>query len=157
MSKKFLLLFFAILFSLVIVACNDERSMEEYTQRDWHESPLFESGDYKMIGEEGRIGFIYDDCEVVRFYPEKENKYMWHFWGSEEELLGDFKVVGTHENSDEEIVVIPERENNSLSPTNGADQHIPSNMKFPESGIWKLDAYIGDELFGNIYIRVHDR
>ncbi|CAG9622261.1 hypothetical protein BACCIP111883_03052 [Sutcliffiella rhizosphaerae] len=29
-----------------------------------------------MIGEKEQIGFIYDDNEVSRFYPNTEQKYM---------------------------------------------------------------------------------
>ncbi|MEG0578081.1 MAG: hypothetical protein RR500_09530, partial [Bacilli bacterium] len=124
---------------------------------NWNESPLFESDGYTMIGEEGHLGFIYDDAEVVRFFPDKVQKYMWHFWGNEDELIGDFEVLGTHENSNEEIIIVPKRENSFLSPNNGADTHYPTNMMLPKSGMWKLDAYIGDRLFGSIYVKVCEK
>lgn len=154
-NKKLILICVAFL-ALVIAGCNDEETIkEEVIQHNWNESPLFESGSYTMIGEEGRLGFIYDDSEVVRFYPNKTQKYMWHFWGNEEELIGDFKVLGTHENSDEEITIVPKRENSFLSPNNGANQHFPTTMTLPKSGMWKLDAYVGDRIFGSIYVKVH--
>lgn len=107
-----------------------------------------------MIGEEGRLGFIYDDGEVVRFYPEKVQKYMWHFWGEHQELEGELKIVASHENDEEEIDVT----GGELSgANNGADKHIPSQMSLPKSGMWKLDAYIGDRLFGSVYVRVHEK
>ena len=155
MFKKSLFLIFITIISLVITGCNDEEPLkEEVIQNNWKESPLFESGGYKMIGEEGRLGFIYDDSEVVRFYPDKVQKYMWHFWGKEDELIGDFEVLGTHENSNEEIIIVPKGENSFLSPNNGADNHNPTNMMLPKSGMWKLDAYIGDRLFGSVYVKV---
>lgn len=43
----------------------------------------------------------------------------------------------------------------ALSPNNGADQHFPTNKTLPKSGMWKLDAYIGDEIFGSVYVKVH--
>ncbi len=39
-------------------------------------------------------------------------------------------------------------------PNNGANAHMPSNVSLPKSGIWRLDIYIGDNLFGNIIIEV---
>lgn len=148
----------AVLLSLVIAGCTDEEPIKkEFIQHNWNESPLFKSGNYTMIGEEGRLGFIYDDSEVVRFYPNKTQKYMWHFWGNEDELIGDIEILGTHENSDEELVIVPKRENSFLSPNNGADQHLPTNMMLPKSGMWKLDAYIGDSLFGSVYVKVHEK
>lgn len=40
--------------------------------QNWKESPLFKSNGYTMIGENKRLGFIYDDSEVTRFYPNKK-------------------------------------------------------------------------------------
>ena len=151
---------FSAIISLVITGSNKEESnekTEETIQHNWNESPLFESGGYTIIGEEGRLGFLYDDREVVRFYPNKTQKYMWHFWGNEDELIGDIEVLGTHENSDEEIIIVPKKDNSFLSPNNGANQHSPTNMMLPNSGMWKLDAYIGDRLFGSVYVKVHKK
>lgn len=156
MRKKRLFLISIVILSFGIAGCNNEEPIkEEVIQNNWKESPLFESGGYTMIGEEGRLGFIYDDAEVVRFYPDKVQKYMWHFWGKEDELIGDFEVLGTHENSKEGIIIVPKGENSSLSPNNGADNHIPTNMTLPKSGVWKLDAYIGNRLFGSVFVEVH--
>lgn len=157
MFKKRLTLIFAIILSLVIVGCNDEEAIEKkekVIQHHWNESPLFESGGYTMIGEEGRLGFIYDDSEVVKFYPDKVQKYMWYFWGEEQELDGELKVVAIHENDNEEIYVTG---GTLSSANNGADKHIPSHMSLPKSGMWKLDAYIGDRLFGSVYVKVHEK
>lgn len=123
----------------------------------WQESPLFESDGYTMIGEEGKAGFIYDGSEVVRFYENKIQKYMWHFWGSQTELTGPLKVIGTHENSSEGIMVIPEGDMSIPSPNNGADHHIPTLMSLPETGMWKLEAVINDKVMGTVYVEVHEQ
>ncbi|MDQ0273262.1 hypothetical protein [Cytobacillus purgationiresistens] len=57
---------------------------------NWEESSLFTSGNYTMIGEEGGIGFIFGGNETSKHNPDKIQKYMCHFWGSEEE----FTVIG---------------------------------------------------------------
>ena len=107
-----------------------------------------------MIGEEGRLGFIYDNTDVTKFYPNQNQKYMWHFWGKEDEFKGELKVIASHEESGEQIVIL---EGHPLAgPNNGADQHVPSNMSLPSKGIWKLDAYIGDKLFGTIFVKVYE-
>lgn len=121
---------------------------------NWEESPLFETGSYTMIGEEGRLGFIYDDSEVTRFYPNKVQKYMWHFWGEEEEFTGDLKVVATHEGNEKQIILLEGKELSS-SAYNGADHVVPSNMSLPKSGMWKLNAYIGGKQFGTIFLKVY--
>ncbi|WP_421377944.1 DUF4871 domain-containing protein [Bacillus salacetis] len=120
----------------------------------WEESGIFESGNFKMIGVEDKLGFIYDGSEVTRFYPAKENKYMWHLWGNSEQLKGDLKVTATHNKSNEEVTVI---EGLPLAGAhNGADAHTPSTMSLPKSGMWKLDAYVNDQLHGSIFVRVYE-
>ncbi|WP_230502570.1 hypothetical protein [Sutcliffiella rhizosphaerae] len=59
-----------MLFGSILIGCSNE------TGTKWNESALFESGGYLMIGEKEQIGFIYDDNEVSRFYPNTEQKYM---------------------------------------------------------------------------------
>ena len=77
MFKKKLILICTVILLLVIASCNDEEPIkDEVIQHNWNESHLFKSGSYTMIGEEGRLGFIYDDSEVVKFYPNKTQKYM---------------------------------------------------------------------------------
>ena len=126
------------------------------SQKTWEESDLFESGPYTMIGEENELGFIFDDKEVVKFYPDKTNKYMWHFWGTEEELDGNLKVIGTHKEPGNVVTVI-ENQPIAVGEHNGADAAVPTQMSLPKSGMWKLDAFIDDKLHGSVYIRVHEK
>ncbi|MCR2805774.1 DUF4871 domain-containing protein [Paenibacillus soyae] len=140
-----------ILLVLLLAGCASE---EVVLDKDWKVSPLFESGSYTMIGEEGRIGFIYDDGEAVRFYPNKEQKYMWHVWGQSEEIQDALTVLATSQETGEKVTVI-----NAISiggPNNGADGHAPSMMSLPSAGLWRLDAYVGEKLYGHIVVEVHE-
>lgn len=128
--------------------------LERTTESKWNESPLFETSGYSLIGEEGRAGFIYG--EAARFSVNSPQKYMWHFWGSEVELTGNFKVLGKHENSSEEITVVPE-EKSLPSPNNGADHHIPTTMELPDKGMWQLKAMINEKVIGTVYVEVHEK
>ncbi|KPB03922.1 hypothetical protein [Bacillus sp. CHD6a] len=147
--EHFMLLSLIIIFTSFLLGCTKE------TEIDWKESALFESGGYTMIGEQERIGFIYEDSDSVRFYPNKEQKYMWHLWGEKEELEGKFKVIATHEEDKESITLLDRHTLGGAN--NGADQHVPSMMSLPESGLWKLDAYVGDNLFGTVFVKVHEK
>jgi hypothetical protein len=89
--KKIILI---LMFGLLLVGCSNAKQTTK--EENWKESSLFESGSYTMIGEKERLGFIYDDSEVLKFYPNKTQKYMWHFWGEEQEFNGKLKVVATH-------------------------------------------------------------
>lgn len=142
-------LFLFVVMGSILIGCSNE------TETKWKESALFESGGYTMIGEAGKIGFIYDDNEVTRFYPNKEQKYMWHLWGDKEKLQGDFKVIANHESNVEPITLL---DRHTLGGSNnGADQHIPTMMSLPESGMWKLDAYVNDKLHGTVFVKVHEK
>jgi hypothetical protein len=166
MFKKICIIVLLIIFSLTTVGCttnvtikNDEtvtnNEVDKNQAQNWIESSLFKYGNYTMIGEKGRLGFIYDDSEVLRFYPNKIQKYMWHFWGEDKEFDGKLKVIATQENDRKQITVL---EGIDISgPNNGADRHTPSNMSLPKSGIWKLDAYFGDKLFGTVFVKVHKK
>ncbi|GGB44709.1 hypothetical protein GCM10011409_22870 [Lentibacillus populi] len=130
-----------------------DNGKSDHKDQNWKESPLFESNGYTMIGEKGRIGFIYDDSETTRFYPNKKNKYMFHVWGKDKELDGSFEVIATHEDDDKKITIL----NESLAgPNNGADRHLPTTLSLPKSGMWRLDAYIGNQLFGSIFVKVYN-
>ena len=142
---------FAIIFCAIILAACTEKTEKLH---DWQESEFFKSGVYTMIGVEGRVGFIYDK-ETLPFTKGEPNKYMWHFWGDEEQLKGTFKVVGTHENSNEELIIVQPQK--LAGPNNGADYHMPSSMELPESGMWKLDTYFDDKLFESIYVHVEEK
>ena len=161
MLKKGFVLIFSTIICFITVGCdivpNENEEIKSKTDnhvKKWKESPLFESGSYTMIGEERRLGFIYDDSEHLRFYPNKVQKYMWHFWGDDQEFDGKLKVIATHENDEEQITVV---EGGLGGDNNGADRHAPSNMSLPKSGMWKLDAYIGDKLFGTVFVKVHKK
>lgn len=151
-----------LVFFFTMAACDDDyidKSEPEQEKvvsaaEDWEESPMFKVDNYQMIGEEGRLGFIFDNTEVTKFYPDKINKYMWHFWGNGEEFKGELKVVAVHKGSGEQITILEGRP--LAGPNNGADQHVPSNMSLPKEGLWKLEAYIGEKLFGTIFVKVYE-
>ncbi|PLT32838.1 hypothetical protein [Bacillus sp. V5-8f] len=163
MFKKSFVLIISIIVILTTVGCTNKNketittNVENKNQaQKWNQSPLFKSGNYTMIGEKGRLGFIYDDSEVVRFYPNKTQKYMWHFWGEDQEFDGKLKVVALHENDNEQITVLEDIDIGG-GANNGADRHTPSQMLLPKSGMWKLDAYFGDKLFGTVFVKVHKK
>ena len=160
MHKKYVTLIISCIILLVIFGCNsvveekaDALTKIEHKEERWKQSPLFEAGGYTMIGEEGRLGFIYDDSEVLKFYPNKTQKYMWHFWGDEEELDGRFKVIATNQDDGEQVLLTETV--HLTGPINEADSSHHTHMSLPKIGMWKMDAYIDDKLFGTIYVEAH--
>ncbi|WP_342471914.1 DUF4871 domain-containing protein [Metasolibacillus sp. FSL H7-0170] len=145
MNAKMWLLVFSVL--LLLVACTGNK------KEAWQESEFFESGSYRMIGIKDKAGFIYNK-ETIPFTANEPNKYMWHFWGDEDELKGDIKVIGIFEDEPDEKIEVLHEKINYLSAHNGADYHIPSLMELPKAGMWKLEVYIDDKIFETIYVEV---
>jgi hypothetical protein len=138
----------AILVISLLMGCSPNKDTS-ITNDDWQVSPFFQVGHYQMIGQEEKLGFIFAPFKV-----NEGQKYMWHFWGEGKELEGNFEVVATNKETGEEITVF---QTGTLGgPNNGADAHTPSTMEFPTVCLWKLDAYIGGDLFGTIVIEVEE-
>ncbi|WP_158735813.1 DUF4871 domain-containing protein [Alteribacillus sp. YIM 98480] len=149
---------------------------ESIHQQNWEVSPTFKlpvtfgdgtKGEYVLVGKEEKLGFLVGsgkegEAAVQPIVKGKANKYMWHFWGSEEELNGDFKVVGINETGEREKVLLGNNEETVWNygelggSNNGADKHIPSSMVFPTSGLWKLEVYIGDKMFDEVIVHVQE-
>ncbi|WP_052476486.1 DUF4871 domain-containing protein [Cohnella kolymensis] len=116
-------------------------------EASWEQTPEFRSGVYLMRGIEKEVGFI-----DAGFIAGKVNKYMWHFWGSEEELEGKFQVKAIKQ-GDTRIINVFEASNLG-GKNNGADAHIPSSMSLPEPGRWRLLPYLDDRLLPSIVVEV---
>ncbi|MEK4425320.1 hypothetical protein [Solibacillus sp. FSL K6-1523] len=59
-----------------------------------------------MIGKAGKVGFLIGsekrgEATTLPIKANQVNKYMRHFWGKENDIIGDFKVVGINEKGEE--------------------------------------------------------
>lgn len=113
----------------------------------WEPSPEFKSGVYMMTGVENRLAFIHPPIQAGQ-----PNKYMWHFWGRDEELNGELRITAVKQNSFDIIDVFEAK----LHPSklNGADAAIPTTMSLPSSGLWRLMISIDGQLFGSVIVEV---
>lgn len=114
-----------------------------------------------LQGVEGRIGIL-----SPGFKAGSANKYMWHFWGTSEELSRtpfrveaiDLKTGEKHPALLTEMGTPNKKHIWEMSGIggahNGANAHTPSGMELPTPGKWRLDAYLGGELFGSIVVVV---
>ncbi|MDR6879819.1 DUF4871 domain-containing protein [Bacillus sp. 3255] len=120
----------------------------------WDVAPLFQANQYWLRGVENRIGFI-----DAGFEAGKVQKYMWHFWGTDEQLNGPFEVKAVKEGSDTLITVFasdPLSSANALGgELNGADRHLPTSMMLPEAGRWRLLPYVRGMLLDPIVVQVN--
>lgn len=101
------------------------------------------------IGKENKIAITNNP-----FYEENANKYMWLLWGEESDIVNkEFKVIATSE-AGKELTVIE----STLGGANwGAIASARSTITLPTEGLWKLDAYVSDQLFETIVVKVHKK
>lgn len=119
----------------------------------WEITPQFQSDGYSLRGIENQIGFIDAGFKAGMF-----QKYMWHFWGTDEKLNGPFEVKAVKEGADNLINVYasnPLSSTNALGgPHNGADRVLPTSMMLPEAGRWRLLPYVHGQLQDPIVVEV---
>ncbi|MEK4760782.1 DUF4871 domain-containing protein [Viridibacillus sp. FSL E2-0187] len=166
-----LIMLISLLFLMTLVGCNNVDKNETREVSSTFSIPVTfgdgAKGEYLLIGEEGKVGLLVGSGktgEVIeeKIIANKSNKYMWYFWGEKDSISGDFKVVGTDEEGKEHPVLLSGKDkvwqysNASISPNDGADSHIPSYMVFPTSGLWKLEVYFNEKLFGELVINVEE-
>lgn len=132
---------------LLVSACSSEQAKKE--EINWQLSPAFESSNLIMRGMEGRIAII--DMPLT---AGKTEKYAWHFWGTVDDVTGKLTIFGSHQESGRKETVVPSTFIIPAKPINGADNHFVSMTNLPSPGLWKLDAYIDDGLFGSIIVEV---
>ncbi|GEN52277.1 hypothetical protein [Halobacillus faecis] len=135
-----------IVFFIICAGCQATENEEPAVPTKTEE---FEVGSYTMRGIPDKVAFI-----DAPWMEGAVQKFMWHFWGSEDELTGPFKVTGTHINTGETVTVFEAAE--IAGPVNGADASLPSNMSLPKSGDWKLQTSMNGEPFGTILVEVKE-
>ncbi|MDQ0917019.1 hypothetical protein [Paenibacillus sp. V4I5] len=141
--------------------------------KGWEVSPTFNipvtfgdgtKGEYILIGNEGELGFLTGGQPII---AGKSNKYMWYFWGSTleetQQLFGKkMEIRGVSKQTGEEISVfkggigIP---NPNVQPPILDNDKVAKGvtmMSIP-SGLWRLDAYIEEKLFGSVVAQVHNK
>lgn len=152
-----------VLISGLVTGCSDTN--DEVKTEEWETSPTFNIGEiskHEVQGEKGKL--VVDNTP---FIAGKTQKYMWYFWDNEEVLnAGNVRIEAKHEKTGEKHKALVTQtgtkdekkiwEVNSPPgpPNNGADAHMPSNLSLSYEGLWKLNVYIGDELFGNVIVEV---
>lgn len=124
-------------------------------------SPTFTVGNFTFVGVEGKVGIL-----GPKIVAGQENKYMWHFWGKNDELFNKpFRVEVIELKTGEKHPVLLEHMGTPdeihvweypylAGPNNGANAHSPSGMKFLAAGKWKLDIFLGNAFFESIVLRV---
>ncbi|MCA0757174.1 DUF4871 domain-containing protein [Paenibacillus sp. N4] len=127
--------------------------------KDWALSPLFETqgkdADGNTIitmlrGIENKLGMI--DSPLIVGTPQK---VLWHFWGDQDVLEGNLRIEGTSAETGDTVVLFETRLTKGAS-VRGSTTSAPSSIRLTELGLWKLDVYINDDLFGSVIVEGKD-
>ncbi len=150
--------------TLILTGCSDTATdpnpQNSVTAENdtWEESPVFEltatdSNNQKITnkfrGKKGHIAFTNG-----AFVVGKPHKYMWLFWGNADELVGKkVRIVAESKNTGTKID-IPLLYDHLGGENWGATAHLPTNISLPSEGLWRLNVFIDDKLFGQIIVQV---
>jgi len=140
-----------ILAVFILAGCTETNDIAN----GWKESAVFELSGITGDGQDIKSHWIGEQVRVAitnnPFVVDKDQKYMWLFWGNEKELVGKkFEVLGTSEQGEEKSVF-----SGSLGGANWTAQAShPSLIALPSKGLWKLDAYVEKVLYGSIIVSV---
>ncbi|ETT81064.1 hypothetical protein MKZ08_15435 [Viridibacillus sp. FSL R5-0477] len=114
MRNKMIMLI-SLLFLMTLVGCNNTDTNETREVSPTFSLPVTfgdgTKGEFLLIGEEGKVGFLVGsgkkgEAVEEKIIANKVNKDMWHFWGDKDSISGDFKVVGTDKEGKEHPVLV---------------------------------------------------
>ncbi|MHA6483586.1 hypothetical protein ACX1C1_16995 [Paenibacillus sp. strain BS8-2] len=135
-----------------LVSCSYESEKSEGSSI----SPTFMFENKEMIGTK-KMSIIYDS-----FITDNPKIYVFHLGGGEEELGGEksFTLVAEHLESGDSVVL---EENVALArevtgintETVSANYYIATPLDLPKEGMWKLRAYINEELWESITVELY--
>ncbi|PEZ06347.1 DUF4871 domain-containing protein [Bacillus sp. AFS018417] len=122
---------------------------------NWEESPSFQHDKISVKGIQDKVAIV--DATWIANQP---NKYMWFFLNSNIPS-GKLTVIAIKQGSTKPVPVLFQDEitgNVWTAPQEITKDitSIPSSMLLPSSGLWLLNVYIGEKLYGQIVVHVEE-
>ena len=142
--KKIFLSFIVLTILFILFACKPEETWED-------NSPTFSHEFGEMFGKKGSIGII--GSKMMFNY---EQKWMWHFWGTEEISYKEWEVKAFKEGNEKAINPIIFKDEKLYPRGDEINGHARTKMYFPSPGLWKLKVYIDDEFFDEIIVNIEN-
>ncbi|MVO98036.1 DUF4871 domain-containing protein [Paenibacillus lutrae] len=116
------------------------------SEPSWEISPVFPYEMYTLRGKKGELGFI-----DAPFIAGRSQKYMWHLW-NKGEAIGNFQVKAVKQG---ETKIYDIFTTDSPGEASSDRVHrIPSLMKLPEPGVWRLLPYADGQMVDSIVVEV---
>ncbi|MGG2093799.1 DUF4871 domain-containing protein [Bacillus sp. S13(2024)] len=123
---------------------------------NWEESPSFQHDKISLKGIENKVALV--DTTWIANQP---NKYTWFFLGPNIPS-GKLTVIAIKQGSTKPVPVFSQDKvtgNIWTAPQEITKDitSIPSSMSLSSSGLWLLNVYIGEKLYGQIVVHVEER
>lgn len=163
-----------LLFKLFIVglifttSCTISANKQKKETDEWALSGTYKDKDGRIfIGEKGKLSILLPTSG--KFIKDTPNKYMWLFWGKEQELKNKkLKVLAIQNDTEKQEPIFLQSNDNPVKSTfpagslivgeiHSADAHVPTLMSFSEKGKWKLQVYLDGEFIDTVVINVKDK
>jgi hypothetical protein len=157
-----------LMFMMILTSCSIEKTKTGTNAKEetWQVSHTFtipkpgpdgKDVPYGLRGNNGKLAIV--DGIVT---AGVNNKQLFHFWGqtpekTEQLFNKQVKVIGTSKENGQTVTAfqgsigVPNEE--IVKPSHHYAESV-GYLNLPSKGIWKLDAYVDDKLFGSIVIEV---
>lgn len=151
--------------AVMLVGCSEGEKTD--TEEKWEVTQTFtvKSEDHETVlrGDDGEVAFL----DTMDFLVGEQGKTRWFFWGDELKEVNEenFKLIGINKETGEEKTLIdsnnweivnPEYKDVEIKSVLGAQSSQHTVFSIPSAGLWRLDAYIGEKLYGSIVVEVKD-
>lgn len=159
MKKLSLFLSLSLILS-TLIACTSKTNevVDEPPNNNWDLSPSFEHSvvdkygteiSYTIVGKQDTLGFTGD----ILMNVEKMHKIFWFYFGKENILDKPVEVKAVKKGT-EEVVDLHSGTFYRGAEVSPNSVNMPSNIKFPTAGLWKIFVYIDGELYESIVVEV---
>lgn len=113
------------------------------------QTTTFEVGEpgFEVIGQQGRVAVMAHDL-----IAGQGDKHMWFLWGDTGGK--SIRVLAEQQATGKQIELLGKRPLGG--PLHGADGHLPTSLVFPDSGMWRMDVYVDDAMYGQINVSVKE-
>lgn len=142
--KKILLSFIGLTILCILFGCKAKETWEDNSQTFSHEFG-------EMFGKKGSIGIVGSKTMI-----NNNQKWMWHFWGTEEISYKEWDVKAFKEGDEKAINPIVSKDEILYPRGEEINGHARTKMYFPSPGLWKLKVYIDGEFFDEIIVNIEN-
>ena len=181
--KKHILALFLLLTIVSLVACTsnsisetpselkvskEENKLQESTNEvekavaegNWVLSSTFvhsveyetsEEGSYEIVGNKDTVGFT----GPFPIIAKDSQKYFWFYFGKESVYNKSVEVKAIKKGTEETVNILSGPSNFYKGAEVSPDSvNMPSHLKFPSAGVWKILVFIDEKLYESIVVEV---